>query len=165
MAAGDLGLPAPDEDGDSFEANARIKAVAAATASGKPALADDSGFCVAALDAAPGIYSARWAGPDGDFGHAMARVAEKMGDAEDRTAWFVCALAIAWPDGACRAFRGEVWGDAVWPPRGSQGFGYDPMFIPGGHSMTFGEMAPAAKHAMSHRAHAFRLFVDACVRR
>jgi len=164
-SACDLGLPEPDETGETFEANARLKAEAAAMGSGLPALADDSGFCLAALDGAPGIYSARWAGPQKDFAAAMDRLNTDLGDAQDRTAWFVCALAIAFPDRPTLTFRGEVWGDAVWPPRGENGFGYDPMFLPGGHSLTFGEMSPAAKDAMSHRAHAFRLFVDACLSR
>lgn len=163
-SAAALDLPEPEETGDTFEANARLKAVAAAERSGLPALSDDSGFCVSALDGDPGIYSARWAGPSKDFSIAMQKLWEKMDGAEDRTAWFVCALAIAWPDGRNLTFRGEVWGDAVWPPRGDRGFGYDPMFQPGCHALTFGEMEPAAKHAMSHRAHAFRLFVDACLR-
>ncbi len=165
VSAGVLGLPEPDETGDTFEANAQLKARAAAEASGLPALADDSGFCLAALGGKPGVQSARWAGPEKDFGAAMRRLNEELGDAPDRAAWFVCVLAVAWPDGAHQTFRGEVRGDAVWPPRGAHGFGYDPMFQPGGHALTFGEMAPAAKHAMSHRAHAFRLFVDACLKR
>lgn len=164
VAAADLGLPEPEETGDTFEANARLKAVAAADGSGLPALADDSGFCVSVLGGDPGIYSARWAGPERDFAKAMALVNEKMAGAEDTTAWFVSTLAVAWPGGETLTFRGEVWGDVVWPPRGDRGFGYDPMFVPGGRSTTFGEMAPDAKHAMSHRAHAFRLFVDACLR-
>ena len=165
VSAGTLGLAEPEETGDTFEANARLKATLAASASGLPALADDSGFCLAALDGRPGIHSARWAGPEKDFGAAMAKLNDLLGDGADRTAWFVCALALAWPHGAAQTFRGEVWGDAVWPPRGSLGFGYDPMFQPGGHTLTFGEMSPIAKHAMSHRAHAFRLFVDGCVQR
>lgn len=165
ISAADLSLPEPEETGTTFEANARLKAVAAAEASGLPALADDSGFCVSALHGAPGIYSARWAGPSKDFGIAMQRLHDEMGDDAESTAWFVCALALAFPDGKVATFRGEVWGDAVWPPRGEQGFGYDPMFQPGGHSMTFGEMSPVAKHAMSHRAHAFRLLVEAYFRR
>lgn len=165
LVASALGLPEPEETGDTFEANARLKAVAAADASGYPALADDSGFCVAALGGAPGIYSARWAGPEKDFAVAMERLNAEMGDAADRTAWFVCALAVAIPGEPPLTFRGEVWGEAVWPPKGSFGFGYDPMFRPGGHSLTFGELSPIAKHAMSHRAHAFRLFVDAFLKR
>ncbi|MGZ0187547.1 MAG: RdgB/HAM1 family non-canonical purine NTP pyrophosphatase [Alphaproteobacteria bacterium] len=165
VSAADLELPEPEETGDTFEANARLKASAAADASGLPALADDSGFCVSALDGGPGIHSARYAGPGKDFGVAMERLNQEIGSEGDRTAWFVCALAIAWPGQTALTFRGEVWGDAVWPPRGSLGFGYDPMFQPGGHTMTFGEMSPIAKHAMSHRAHAFHLFVEATLRR
>lgn len=164
-SAADLGLEEPEETGATFDDNARLKAVLAAEASGLPALADDSGFCVSALDGAPGHLSARWAGPEKDFDKAMEEVNRQIGDAEDRTAWFVCVLALAWPNGRVRTFRGEVWGESVWPPRGNMGFGYDPMFQPAGHSLTFGEMSPAAKHAMSHRAHAFRLFVDACLKR
>ena len=165
VSAGSLGLPEPEEAGATFEENARIKAEAAMQASGKPALGDDSGFCVSALDAAPGIFSARWAGPEKDFAAAMAKVNEGIGDAADRTAWFVCALALASPGERTLTFRGEVWGDAIWPPRGEHGFGYDPIFLPGGHEMTFAEMSPILKDAMSHRAHAFRLFADACLRR
>lgn len=164
VSAGALDLPEPEETGDTFEANALLKAVAAAEGGGLPALADDSGFCVAALDGRPGIHSARWAGPGRDFGEGMARLNAEMGDAADRSAWFVCVLAIAWPDGRTATFRGEVHGTAVWPPRGARGFGYDPMFEAEGENLTFGEMEPAAKHAMSHRAHAFRQFVDACLK-
>lgn len=164
VSAGALDLPEPEETGVTFEANARLKAEAAAQASGLPSLADDSGFCVAALGGDPGIYSARWAGPGKDFAVAMQAVREKMGDARDMSAWFVCVLAIAWPDGEVTDFRGEVRGEVAWPPLGENGFGYDPMFRPTGHGETFGEMEPAAKHAMSHRADAFRLFVDACLR-
>lgn len=163
-SAGALDLPEPEETGATFEANALLKAEAAAAASGLPALADDSGFCVAALDGRPGVHSARWAGPGKDFHAAMARLHETMGDARDRSAWFVCVLAIAWPDGRALTFRGDVRGSAVWPPRGGAGFGYDPMFQPDGERLTFGEMDPAAKHAMSHRANAFRQFVDACLK-
>jgi XTP/dITP diphosphohydrolase len=165
VSAADLNIPEPEETGHTFEANAQLKASAAADASSLPALADDSGFCVSVLHGAPGILSARYAGPDKDFGVAMERLNQEIGIAVDRTAWFVCALAIAWPGQTALTFRGEVWGDAVWPPRGSLGFGYDPMFQPDGHSMTFGEMSPIAKHAMSHRAHAFHLFVEATVKR
>lgn len=164
VSAATLNLPEPDETGDTFEANARLKAVAATEGSGLPALSDDSGFCVSALGGAPGIYSARWAGPSKDFDVAMRDVWAKMDGAADNTAWFTCALALAWPGNHTMTFRGEVWGDVVWPPRGANGFGYDPMFQPGGHTSTFGEMEPNAKHAMSHRAHAFRLFVDSCLR-
>ena len=160
--AGALGLPEPEETGDSFEANAALKALAAATASRLPALADDSGLVVPALGGAPGVYSARWAGPDRNFGRAMALVEERLAGNPDRRAHFVAVLTLAWPDGHVDTFRGEVQGRLVWPPRGTRGFGYDPMFLPAGGTLTFGEMEPAAKHAMSHRADAFRKLVAAC---
>ena len=162
IAAGDLGLPEPVEDAPDFIGNAKIKALASATASGMPALADDSGLCVNALSGEPGIYSARWAGPSKDFNIAMTRVAGELGDHEDRSAYFVCALCLAWPDGHTEAFQGEVHGDLVWPARGDRGFGYDPMFVPTGFDITFGEMDPDRKHGMSHRHHAFVQLVDAC---
>ena len=162
VAAGDLGLPEPIEDAPDFIGNAKIKALASATASGMPALADDSGLCVNALGGDPGIYSARWAGPNKDFNIAMTRVADEMGDHDDRSAYFVCALCLAWPDGHTEAFQGEVHGNLVWPARGDRGFGYDPMFIPTGFDFTFGEMDPDKKHGMSHRHHAFVQLVDAC---
>ncbi|HUD50232.1 RdgB/HAM1 family non-canonical purine NTP pyrophosphatase [Parvibaculum sp.] len=164
VSAGDLGLPEPDETGDTFRANAELKALAAAKASGKPALSDDSGLCVDALNGAPGIQSARWAGPQKDFDFAMERV--RLGLVEegtlDTSAHFICGLALAWPDGHIEYFEGRVDGELVWPPRGAKGFGYDPMFVPNGHSETFGEMEPERKHAMSHRADAFRKLVDGC---
>ena len=162
VAAGDLGLPEPIEDAPDFIGNAKIKALASATASGMPALADDSGLCVNALGGEPGIYSARWAGPNKDFNIAMTRVADELGDHEDRSAYFVCALCLAWPDGHTEAFQGEVHGNLVSPARGDRGFGYDPMFIPTGFDITFGEMDPDKKHGMSHRHHAFVQLVDAC---
>jgi XTP/dITP diphosphohydrolase len=162
VSAGDLGLPEPDETAPDFAGNARIKALAAATATGLPALADDSGFCVAALGGAPGVYSARWAGPAKDFAQAMTLVHDRMGDAADRRAWFVAALCLAWPDGHTETFLGRVEGATVWPPRGERGFGYDPMFLPAGASETFGEMDPQAKHAVSHRARAFAQVIAAC---
>lgn len=162
VSAGALGLPEPVEDAPDFAGNARLKARAAAEASGLPALADDSGFCVAGLDGAPGIYSARWAGPDKDFAAAMARVQAELG-AGDRHAWFVCALALAWPGGPDAVFEGRVDGTAVWPPRGGRGFGYDPMFLPDGGTQTYGEMDPAEKHATSHRARAFAALTAACL--
>jgi XTP/dITP diphosphohydrolase len=165
VGAGALGLPEPEETGDSFEANAELKARAAAEASGLPALADDSGMVVPALDGAPGIYSARWAGPDRDFARAMAEVEARLAGHPDRRASFVAVLALAWPDGHIETFRGEVHGDLVYPPRGGRGFGYDPMFLPAGGSETFGEMEPAGKHAISHRAAAFRKLVAACFAR
>jgi XTP/dITP diphosphohydrolase len=162
VSAGALGLPEPPEDAPDFVGNARIKALAAAHASALPALADDSGFCVAALDGAPGIYSARWARPGNDFAAAMARVNQEMGSAVDHRAWFVAALCLAWPDDHTETFVGRVDGTATWPPRGSNGFGYDPMFISNGHTMTFGEMDSSAKHALSHRARAFAQLTAAC---
>jgi XTP/dITP diphosphohydrolase len=155
-----LGLPEPAETGDSFAANAAIKARAAAQASGLAALADDSGLVVPALGGAPGIYSARWAGPVRDFGAAMARVQRELGE-KDRRASFVAVLALAWPDGELDIFRGEVPGQLVWPPRGDRGFGYDPMFVPEGDSLTFGEIEPARKHQISHRARAFAKLASA----
>jgi XTP/dITP diphosphohydrolase len=163
VSAGALGLPEPEETGASFEANAELKARAAASASGMPALADDSGLVVPALDGAPGIYSARWAGPERDFARAMALVEERLGAASDRRGTFVAVLALAWPDGAVEIFRGEVHGHLVFPPRGTRGFGYDPIFVPEGGSETFGEMDPDAKHAISHRAVAFRKLAASCL--
>jgi len=154
-SAGDFGLPEPEENGSTFAENAAIKAKAAAAGCGLPALADDSGLSVAALDGQPGIYSARWAGADKNFTHAMQRVEEELGDTPDRRAEFVCALAMASPAGEVEHFEGRVQGCLVWPPRGDQGFGYDPIFVPNGETRTFGEMPPAEKHAISHRARAF----------
>ena len=164
LSVSELNHVEPDETGDTFQANAELKALAAATQSGIPALADDSGLCVEALNGQPGIYSARWAGPQKDFDFAMEKV--RLGLVEEGTlntrAHFIAGLALAWPDGHVEYFEGRVDGDLVWPPRGLKGFGYDPMFIPDGHEMTFGEMEPDAKHAMSHRAHAFKQLIDAC---
>ncbi len=162
VAAGGLGLAEPAETGDSFAANAALKACAAASASGRPALADDSGLVVPALGGAPGIYSARWAGPAKDFAIAMARVEDALAGKPDRRAHFVAVLALSWPDGHVETFQGEVHGRLVWPPRGDKGFGYDPMFLPHGRSHTFGEMAPADKHRVSHRAMAFAKLIEAC---
>lgn len=167
VGAGALGLAEPAETGETFAANATLKAVAAATASGLPALADDSGFCVAALKGGPGVRTADVATlPDGtrDYGVGMARVRANLGEPADASAWFVCALALAWPDGTAEVFEGRVDGAWVWPPRGENGFGFDPMFLPEGHRETFGEMAPEAKHAISHRARAFALFEAAALR-
>ncbi len=160
-----LGLPEPEETADSFAGNARLKAVAAATASGLAALADDSGFCVAALDGAPGILSARWGGPTRDFGLAMQRVHDEGGAAldADPSAWFVAALCLALPDGRHAAFEGRIDGQFVWPPRGGGGHGYDPVFVPRGDARSFAEMLEAEKNALSHRARAFRQFRDACL--
>ena len=162
VSAAELGLPEPDEPGATFIANAEIKARAAAGASGLPALADDSGLVVPALDGAPGLYSARWAGPDRDFAAAMAKVETALAGKDDRRAHFTAALALCWPDDHCETFEGFVHGHLEWPPRGEEGFGYDPMFVPHGHAITFGEMDPANKHTMSHRADAFRQLVAAC---
>ena len=165
VAAGTLGLAEPEETEATFIGNALLKAHAAAKASGLPALSDDSGLCVDALGGEPSIYSARWAGPRKDFRLAMQKVHERLGESgsQDRTAHFVCALALAWPDGHAESFEGRVTGQLVWPPRGTLGFGYDPIFVPEGHTITFGEMRPKQKHAMSHRARAFAKFVEACL--
>ncbi len=162
VSAGELGLPEPEETEDSFTGNARLKALAAAAGSGLPALADDSGFCVAALGGAPGVVSARWAGPDKDFAAAMARVHREAGAGPDKRAWFVCALCLAWPDGHADTFYARAEGNTVWPPRGANGFGYDPMFVPAGGTLSYGEMHPHEKHAVSHRARAFAQFLSAC---
>ncbi len=163
VSAGELGLPEPAEVAPDFAGNARLKALAATRASAGPALADDSGFCVAALGGAPSVYSARWAGPGRDFAPAMARVNRELGDAADRRAWFVAVLCLAWPDGHTATFLGRVDGSAIWPPRGGKGFGYDPMFVPAGLSRSFGEMEPDEKHALSHRARAFAQLQAACL--
>jgi XTP/dITP diphosphohydrolase len=164
ISAGALGLPEPEETATDFVGNARIKALAAARASGLPALADDSGFCVAALGGTPGVYSARWAGSGKDFAAAMARVNREMANAADRRAWFVAALCVAWPDDHTETFVGRIDGVATWPPRGDKGFGYDPMFVPAGSVATFGELDAADKHTVSHRARAFAQLLKACLR-
>ncbi|WP_430910621.1 RdgB/HAM1 family non-canonical purine NTP pyrophosphatase [Methylobacterium sp. sgz302541] len=174
VSAGELGLPEPDETGTMFSENAAIKALAAATAANLPAFADDSGLCVDALDGAPGLFSARWAGPTKDFAGAMARIEtelQKRG-ATSRRAHFVSALVVAWPDGHTELFEGRVFGDLV-APRGTAGFGYDPMFRPDGHDRTFGEMSSEEKHGvdwrtgkgLSHRARAFVTLAEACLTR
>ena len=160
VAASALGLPEPEETGATFLANAELKA-RAAVRSGLPALADDSGLAVAALGGAPGIHSARWAGPERDFARAMAAVQERLGD-RPRAAVFVAVLALAWPDGHVEAFEGRVEGRLVWPPRGERGFGYDPIFAPDGHDETFGEMDPEVKSRIGHRARAFAKLAAAC---
>jgi XTP/dITP diphosphohydrolase len=177
VSAGELGLPVPAETGHMFCENAAIKAHAAAKATGLPALSDDSGLCVEALDGAPGLFSADWA-VNKDFGAAMRRVEHELGRrgalaADERRAHFVSALVIAWPDGHEELFEGRVHGELVWPPRGDKGFGYDPMFQPAGHRCTFGEMGAQEKHgidwqaeregALSHRARAFRRLACACL--
>jgi len=175
LSAGELGLPEPAENGPTFKENARIKARAAATASGLPAFADDSGLTVDALGGAPGIYSARWAGPEKDFWRAMQAVEDKLRErgahaGSQRKAQFVCALCLAWPDGHLEEFDAAVPGTLVWPPRGDKGFGYDPMFLPDGHTLTFGEMTNTEKHGLppagkglSHRARAFLRLAEACL--
>jgi len=175
ISAGDMGLSEPEESGTTFRANARIKAEAAAKAAGLPAFADDSGLVVDALDSAPGIYSARWAGPDKNFQAAMAMVEQKLGERgattpAQRSAHFVSALCVAWPDGHVEEFEGRVDGTIVWPPRGEMGFGYDPIFLPDGHARTFGEMPSEEKHGLppkgrglSHRARAFLKLAEACL--
>ena len=175
MSAGEMGLREPEETGTSFRENAGIKAMAAAKASGLPAFADDSGLVVDALDGAPGIHSARWAGPDKNFRRAMEAVEEKLRERgattpERRRAYFVSALCLAWPDGHVEEFEGRVDGAIVWPPRGDKGFGYDPIFLPDGHTRTFGEMPSDEKHGLppngkglSHRARAFLKLAEACL--
>jgi len=175
VSAGELGLAEPAETGATFADNARIKAMAAARASGHPAFADDSGLAIDALDGEPGIYSARWAGPDKNFRHAMEVVDAKLRErgaitSAQRRAHFVSALCVAWPDGHLEQFDAEVDGALVWPPRGERGFGYDPMFLPDGFERTFGEMASEEKHGLppkgrglSHRARAFLKLAEACL--
>jgi XTP/dITP diphosphohydrolase len=177
VSAGELGLPVPAETGHMFAENAAIKAHAAAKATGLPAIADDSGLCVQALDGAPGLFTADWAGPAKDFAGAMARVERELAKrgATDRRAHFVSALVIAWPDGHEELFEGRVFGEVVWPPRGMQGFGYDPMFQPDGYGETFGELSSERKHgidwstpgtgALSHRARAFVKLAQGCLTR
>ena len=160
-SAGDLNLAEPEETETSFIGNAELKARAAAAASGLPALADDSGLVVPALDGAPGIYSARWAGPDKDFSVAMRRVETELGD-RDPSAYFVCALTLAWPDGHVESVEGRIRGRLVFPGRGDKGFGYDPIFIAEGRDITFAEMDPNEKHGISHRADAFAQLVARC---
>jgi XTP/dITP diphosphohydrolase len=174
VGAGDLGLAEPEEVGDSFAANAEMKARAGARAAALPALADDSGLCVAALDDAPGVRSARWAGEERDFSAAMARIERELKSRRAPPPWrahFVSVLALAWPDGHIEAFEGRVDGRLVFPPRGTAGFGYDPIFIPRGHARSFGEMSAREKHgapadgspALSHRARAFQKLAHACL--
>ena len=174
VSAGALGLPEPEETGDTFAANATLKAVAAAQASGLPALSDDSGLCVEALDGAPGIYSARWASGSKDFSGAMARVERELvekGAAKPWRAYFISALVLAWPDDHLELFEGRVDGTLAFPPRGENGFGYDPIFFPDGYDRGFGEMTAEEKHgipadgsrALSHRARAFQDLARACL--
>lgn len=166
VSAAQLDLPEPEETGTTFVANAELKARAAADLSGLPSLADDSGLCVDALGGEPGIYSARWAGENKDFDAAMETVWERVeatGPDAGRDAHFICALSLAWPDGEIATFEGRVDGTLVWPPRGDGGFGYDAMFLPADEALSFGEMDATRKHAISHRADAFRKFVAACL--
>ncbi len=167
LSSGELGVEEPEETGDSFTANARLKAEATAKAAGLPALADDSGIEIEALDGAPGIYSARWAGEGRDFYHAMARVeaelAAKAALNPQPRANFTCVLCLALPDGASEIFEGKVFGHLEFPPRGTNGFGYDPIFVPDGYTETFGEMDPEAKQLISHRYAAFKRFAAACL--
>ncbi len=156
VSAGELNLPEPEETENTFLGNGTLKAVAGAKASGLPCLADDSGLCVYALDGAPGVYSADWAGTPRDFNKAMQLVHDQMGDAQDRRAAFVSVWVLAWPDGHIEHSEGRIEGTIVWPPRGDQGFGYDPMFVPEGESRTFAEMSVAEKKGFSHRARAFK---------
>ena len=164
LSAATLGLDEPEETETSFTSNARLKARAAAQATSLPALADDSGLVVEALNGDPGIYSARWAGPEKDFAMAMQLVEQKLAESgsDDRRAHFICSLSLVWPDGFDVTVEGRVDGTLVWPPRGSNGFGYDPMFIADGYDQTFGEMDPALKHAIGHRADAFDQLLRAC---
>lgn len=171
VSAADLGLPEPEETGKTFAENALLKAQAAAQGSGLPALADDSGLCVAALGGAPGVFTADWAekqdfegGPGRDWFMAMGKVEGKLaeqGPDVDRSAYFTCTLAVAWPDCHEEVFEGRVHGTLAWPPRGTMGFGYDPVFVPLGREQSFAELDPAEKHAISHRADAFRKLVEA----
>jgi len=177
VSAAELDLPEPEETGTTFAANARLKAEAAARAAGLPAFADDSGLAVDALDGAPGIYSARWAGETKDFRHAMEKVEGMLRERDaftpaSRKAHFVSVLCVAWPDGHTEEFEGKVEGTLVWPPRGAKGFGYDPMFLPDGFDQTFGEMTREQKHGLppqgqglSHRARAFVKLAEACLER
>jgi XTP/dITP diphosphohydrolase len=160
VTAGSLGLPEPEETEATFTGNAALKARAAASAAKGMALADDSGLCVNALGGQPGVYSARWAGPEKDFRLAMQKVHQMLGGAADRSAYFISVLALAWPDGHVEFFEGRTEGHIVWPPHGDKGFGYDPIFMPAGHDRTFAEMDREEKNALSHRGIAVRKFVE-----
>ena len=168
VAAGELGLTEPEETETTFEGNAKLKALFAAKGSGLPALADDSGIEIDALDGAPGVYTADWAGPNRDFAIAMQRVHDDLAargawNGADLRANFISLLCLAWPDGTTAFFEGKVYGHIVWPPCGTNGFGYDPIFVADGHQQTFGEMEPASKYAISHRTRAFEAFKRACL--
>ena len=167
ISAGKLGLEEPEETGKTFHDNAALKAFAAAEACQKAALADDSGIEVEGLSGAPGIYSARWAGPNKDFKVAMQRVWDELQEVKDDIHWppkanFICVLCLAWPDKTHKFYEGKVFGELVWPARGDKGFGYDPMFVPNGYDITFGEMSEDTKQKISHRAHAFDAFIKDC---
>ena len=164
VSAAELNLPKPEETGTTFVANAILKAEAAVQGSNLPCLADDSGLAVAGLEGDPGIYSARWAGPERDFKAAMALVNDKLGDNPNRRAYFISVLSLAWPDGHMENFEGRVYGTLVWPPRGRCGFGYDSMFMPDGHDKTFGEIPYDEKQRISHRAAAFQKLINGCFR-
>ncbi len=163
-SSGELNLPEPEETETTFMGNAILKARAAAKAGGKPALADDSGVSVTALSGDPGIYSARWAGPDKDFRMAMQKIHDALGDAKDRSGAFICVLALAWPDGHVETFEGKIEGQMIWPPRGEKGFGYDPMFVPDGYDKTFAEIEATEKRKISHRAKAFEKLLAVLLR-
>jgi XTP/dITP diphosphohydrolase len=160
VSAGDLNLPEPDETGTTFAENAVLKAALASQAASLPALADDSGLCVNALNGQPGLFSARWAGQEKDFAMAMGKINTMLGDNPDRSAYFNATLALSMPDGNCEIFEGVIHGTLVWPPRGADGHGYDPIFVPDGETRTFAEMPPAEKDKISHRAIAFAKLVD-----
>lgn len=164
ISAKDLNIPEPEEIGLTFEENALLKAKACMLSSGLSSLADDSGLVIPALDGQPGIYSARWAeGPSGrDFYQAMMRVEQELTEKSDLSAYFVCVLSLIWPDGEYHSFEGRVYGTLTFPPRGTNGFGYDPIFTPSGYKITFGEMEPDLKHRISHRAAAFKKMVESC---
>lgn len=162
VSAGELNLPEPEETATTFAGNAELKALAAARATNLPALSDDSGLCVSALGGAPGIYSARWAGPDKDFPAAMRRIEDGIGE-DERDAWFICVLCLAFPDGRTLSFEGRIDGTIAPAPRGAEGHGYDPIFVPVGETRTFAEMSDAEKNAISHRARAFEAFRTRCL--
>lgn len=161
-SASDLNLPEPEETGSSFCENAKIKALAATQKSGLPSLADDSGFCINALNGDPGIYSARWAGPNKDYSMAMRTMYEKLGESKDRSCYFISVLCLAFPDGVTFEFEGKIDGEFIWPARGQNGHGYDPIFQPKGYSVTFAEMTETEKNAISHRGLAFQQFIKNC---
>lgn len=162
LTANDIQISEPEETEKTFEGNARLKAIAAMKETGLPSLADDSGLCVEALNGAPGIYSARWAGPDRDWNMAIDKIKYALGDDPNRNAEFVSTLALAWPDGHVEIFEGKMKGKLVWPKRGLEGFGYDPIFQPDGHIMTFAEMTPKQKNSFSHRKIAMKKMIEAC---